>query len=187
MNHSKVQLRRNMRSLRDDIDPEKRQIYSDQITEKIFANPCVRKADRFFVYVSFRSEVQTHDLIERLLELNKEIYVPMIEPNDRMQMARFSGWDDMQPDAFGVLVPKNPRIEKKEMHTAIVPGLAFTASGARIGYGKGHYDRFFADHIVNTKIGIAFDCQIIKEIPTEPFDYAMDYVISESQTLITEC
>lgn len=187
MNQSKVQLRRNMRSLRDEIDREKRQIYSDQITETILATPCVRKAKRFFVYVSFRSEVQTHDLINRLLELNKDIYVPVIDSNDRMQVARFTSWDTMRPDAFGVLVPRDPMLEKEEMQVAIVPGLAFTASGARIGYGKGHYDRFFADHIVKTKIGIAFDCQIIEEIPTESFDYAMDFVISESQTLITEC
>ena len=101
-----------------------------------------------------------------------------------MQMARFVDWDDLTPDAFGVLVPRQPAIEKKRIQAAIVPGLAFTQQGARIGYGKGHYDHFFAGGSVDTKIGIAFDCQIVEQIPTESFDQTMDYVVTEAQTLI---
>jgi 5-formyltetrahydrofolate cyclo-ligase len=171
-----------MRSYRDCIDQKLRKTHSNQITENIFALPEVLAAETLFIYVSFRSEVQTHDLINRLLRLKKDIRIPFIDSSERMQMARFVDWDDLTPDAFGVLVPRQPVIEKKRIQAAIVPGLAFTQQGARIGYGKGHYDHFFAGGSVDTKIGIAFDCQIVEQIPTESFDQTMDYVVTEAQT-----
>jgi 5-formyltetrahydrofolate cyclo-ligase len=173
-----------MRSIRDAIDQETRIIHSDQITAKLLESMEVRTAERLFIYVSFRSEVQTHSLIDELLKLNKEIFVPFIDSTNQMQAVRFSGWDGMHPDAFGVLVPRKPVIEKREIHTAIVPGLAFTTKGVRIGYGKGHYDRFFAGRPIKTRIGIAFDCQILEAIPTNRYDYPMTGVFTESQEFI---
>ena len=184
MSKSKRQLRQTMRACRNSMDQESRKTHSSQITEQIFALPEVLAAKTLFVYVSFRSEVQTHGLINRLLGLKKDICIPFIDSSDRMQMARFVGWDDLAIDTFGVLVPRCPQIEKKKIQAAIVPGLAFTQQGARIGYGKGHYDRFFAGSDIETKIGLAFDSQIVEQIPTESFDQTMDYVVTEAQTFI---
>ena len=172
-----------MRALRDRLDPQVRQIHSRQIAVKVLAQADVLQAERIFIYVSFRSEVDTRELIERLIQQGKEVFVPVICVADRMQMARFVGWKNMRPDSFGVLVPNPPLIERGNIDTAIVPGLAFSSDGARIGYGKGHYDRFFSQHVVETKIGIAFDCQIVNEIPTGALDCPMDWVISESRML----
>ena len=182
----KIQLRAQMRSLRDSMDPQIRSRNSRQIALKLLAREDVRHAERVFIYVSFRSEVDTHSLIEKLVQEGKTVLIPVIRSNDQMQMARFTGWANMQEDSFGVLVPDHPIIDQGHIDTAIVPGLGFSSSGARIGYGKGHYDRFFAYHTVETKIGIAFDCQIIKQIPTNALDYPMDKVITESRTLIAE-
>ena len=182
----KIQLRTQMRSRRNSMDPKIRSRNSSQIALKLLDREDVRYAERIFIYVSFRSEVDTHSLIEKLVQGSKKIFIPVIRSNDQMQMARFTGWANMHKDSFGVLVPDFPIIEQGHIDTAIVPGLAFSSSGARIGYGKGHYDRYFAHNTVETKIGIAFDCQIIEQIPTNALDYPMDTIITESRTLIAE-
>ena len=182
----KTQLRTQMRTLRDSIDPRIRSINSSQIALKLLAREDVLHADRIFVYVSFRSEVDTHSLIEKFVQEGKKVFIPVIRSKEQMQMARFVGWENMQADSFGVLVPDQPIIDQGHIDTAIVPGLAFSPDGARIGYGKGHYDRFFVHHSVETRIGIAFDCQIIEQIPTNAFDYPMDWVITESRKLIAD-
>lgn len=182
----KTQLRTQMRTLRDSIDPRIRSINSSQIALKLLAREDVLHADRIFVYVSFRSEVDTHSLIEKFVQEGKKVFIPVIRSKEQMQMARFVGWENMQADSFGVLVPDQPIIDQGHIDTAIVPGLAFSPGGARIGYGKGHYDRFFVHHSVETRIGIAFDCQIIEQIPTNALDYPMDWVITESRTLIAD-
>ena len=182
----KTQLRTQMRTLRDSVDPRIRSMNSSQISLKLLAQEAVLHADRIFVYVSFRSEVDTHSLIEKLVQEGKNVFIPVIRSKEQMQMARFAGWENMQQDSFGVLVPDRPIIDHGPIDTAIVPGLAFSPNGARIGYGKGYYDRFFVHHSVETKIGIAFDCQIIEQIPTNALDYPMDWVITESRKLIAD-
>ena len=63
----------------------------------------------------------------------------------------------------------------------IVPGVAFTERGIRLGRGAGFYDRFLAAVPANVpKIGLAFDAQLVPDLPEGPFDVRMDFVISES-------
>ncbi len=69
----------------------------------------------------------------------------------------------------------------REGDVIIVPGVAFTDRGIRLGRGAGFYDRFLAAVPSNVpKIGLAFDVQLVPDLPEEPFDVRMDFVISES-------
>ena len=183
MSESKRHLRQALRDRRDRVAQETREIDSQQIIHKILSMREVLAAETLFVYVSFRSEVQTHGLLNQLLQLEKQVCVPFVDANDQMQAVPFVCWDDMQPDHFGVLVPKRSTPTNKIIETSIVPGLGFTTRGARLGYGKGYYDRFLAIQGSCTKIGVAFDCQIVEQMPTESFDCAMDYVVTEKRTL----
>ena len=61
----------------------------------------------------------------------------------------------------------------------LVPGVAFDKKGNRIGYGKGFYDRYLKEHEFIKKMGIAFEMQVLEEIPGEPDDVQMDMVITE--------
>jgi 5-formyltetrahydrofolate cyclo-ligase len=60
-----------------------------------------------------------------------------------------------------------------------VPGLGFTRTGARIGYGAGYYDRWLAAHPRTTRIGVAFECQLVAVLPQEPHDIRMHHVVTE--------
>ena len=65
---------------------------------------------------------------------------------------------------------------------ALVPGLGFDARGHRLGRGKGHYDRLLAG-FTGMKIGVAFDFQIVTEVPREPHDIALDAVVTPTRWL----
>ena len=181
MAESKNALRRSMRVLRDQINEELLEQSSQKITEEVLGLPQILTAKVIFVYISFRSEVQTHALIDQLLERDKQVCVPFIDESDRMQAVRFDGWHNMELNPFGFLVPREAVSENRTIELSIVPGLGFTREGLRLGYGKGHYDRFFSARAGGTKVGLAFDCQIVDQIPSEPFDCPMDYVLTESQ------
>ena len=60
----------------------------------------------------------------------------------------------------------------------LVPGVAFTDTGNRLGYGGGFYDRFLKEHPCKT-IGIGYDFQLLKELPTEEHDICLDEVITD--------
>ena len=67
---------------------------------------------------------------------------------------------------------------------ALVPGLAFTAQGARLRYGGGYYDRRLAERPHTTSIGLAFHTQMVPQLPIFPTDIAMTSIITDSETII---
>lgn len=67
---------------------------------------------------------------------------------------------------------------------AIIPGAVFDRCGHRLGYGGGFYDRFLARMAPQaTRIGLAFSCQVVDQIPSLPHDVPMDLVITEQEVL----
>jgi 5-formyltetrahydrofolate cyclo-ligase len=66
----------------------------------------------------------------------------------------------------------------------LVPGVAFTRAGARLGRGAGYYDRFLAGaDPAAVKVGLAFSSQIVPELPEEPFDVRLDRLVTESAVI----
>ena len=90
------------------------------------------------------------------------------------QDAEGSGKKVLMPEASFKAAELNPD-EVAKVDLAIIPGRAFTAQGDRMGRGKGYYDRMLAD-LHCPKWGVAFQCQIVKEIPTDPWDVRLDKV-----------
>ncbi|KAF0178926.1 MAG: 5-formyltetrahydrofolate cyclo-ligase [Limisphaerales bacterium] len=75
-----------------------------------------------------------------------------------------------------------PVVALNRLDLALVPGLGFDARGHRLGRGKGHYDRLLAG-FTGMKIGVAFDFQIVTEVPREPHDIALDAVVTPTRWL----
>jgi 5-formyltetrahydrofolate cyclo-ligase len=70
----------------------------------------------------------------------------------------------------------------QQVNLAIIPGIAFDVRGGRIGYGTGFYDRFIPDLDITTrKVALAFECQIVPQIPMEPHDRYTDIIITEER------
>ena len=80
-------------------------------------------------------------------------------------------------NALNILEPENP-IKISEVDVFLVPGMAFTTSGKRLGRGGGYYDKLLSMHPNTLKIGLTFNERIIKDIPIENHDISMDYVFT---------
>tara|TARA_B100000427_G_scaffold9649_1_gene8329 strand:- start:597 stop:1106 length:510 start_codon:yes stop_codon:yes gene_type:complete len=83
-------------------------------------------------------------------------------------------------NALNILEPENPKKVNK-VDVFLVPGIAFTTSGKRLGRGGGYYDKLLSIYPETLKIGITFNERIIDDIPTESHDISMDYVFTNDK------
>jgi 5-formyltetrahydrofolate cyclo-ligase len=133
-------------------------------------------------YVSFASEVDTKALIDEALATGKRVVVPVIV-EDNLEMCEIESREaDLAEGPCGILQPdkcRNKPFPKDQIDLIIVPGVAFSKAGARLGRGRGFYDRFLKSLPRRIKrIGLAYDLQIIEDLPTTPHDIPVDVVIT---------
>jgi 5-formyltetrahydrofolate cyclo-ligase len=152
------------------------------IAERLRALESFRRADTYLCYVSSKdNEVDTHDLIRSLLAEGRTVLVPIAERNGTLLWSRMLDLEEMSLSRFGILEPR-PECRRPtrppEDALVIVPGIAFTRDGYRIGYGGGYYDRFLATH-PGTKIALAFEVQLAPSFERSPHDVPVDIVVTE--------
>lgn len=155
------------------------------IKNKLYSLEEFKNSKNIMFYVSFENEVDTHEMIKELLD-KKTIVVPYVVKGN-LHLSELKNFDDLEPKTFGILEPKEDKIKEfdpQKLDLIIVPGIVFDHNGHRVGYSLGYYDKFLAmlknDH---TKIGLAFDFQIIEKIPHEQHDVPMDIVITEEKII----
>ena len=140
--------------------------------------PEYKKAKTVSFFVSFGSEVDTHDMIKEALK-EKEVCVPVVQ-GDYIALSKINGLGDLDKEGkYGILEPSSIiEIDKELVDLIIVPGVAFDKKGYRIGYGRGYYDKLLKEFNGKT-IGLAFSLQIVNKIPKEEHDIRVDKVITE--------
>ncbi len=134
-------------------------------------------------FMAIRSEIDPLALMQALRRLGHGLALPVVLA-DRETMI-FRAWDGASPlqkSSFGLSIPPSdaPHVEPDVL---LVPLAAFDRRGYRIGYGKGHYDRAIARLEANRlviKIGVAFSVQEIAEVPAEPHDRRLDFMLTEA-------
>ena len=154
-------------------DTEKSEL-SAQIFSKIAELQEVRQASVVALFASLPDEPQTTAIIEQLSR-SKRIVLPRIE-GEEMEFYDIS--EGLREGAFGIMEPvATTPIEPSEIDVMIVPGVAFTLKGARLGRGKGFYDKYLSLNGFRAyTIGTCFPCQIVENIPTEQHDKIVDKV-----------
>lgn len=156
--------------LREELDAE-----SALIMKKLANHPAFQKAKVVMMYASLPDEVQTLSFIE---EWNgrKRIILPTVVGDDIVPVEMpVNG--TMKEGDFHIPEPVNGPYNGG-FDLIVVPGMAFDASGHRLGRGKGYYDRFLAQHPNVPTIGICYGFQIMDDIPSEPHDRLVDEVIT---------
>ena len=180
---TKQELRRAMRAGRDAIPEAELRQRSELIRQRLLAVPEVGRAESFFVYISYRSEVQTWPLIESLLSAGKMVTVPKTLNRTEMEAHMLKDLSSLQPGIFGLPTPVGNEAYGGKLDLCLAPGLAFTTAGDRLGYGQGHYDRFLEKHPDMTVVGLAFESQIVSHLPREPTDRRMDLIVTEDRVI----
>lgn len=152
------------------------------IKEKLLSFPEFKKANAIAFYVSMENEVDTKALIDEALATGKKVVVPVIAGDDLEFYSIADRLADLAEGPYGILQPDIDRTKpfiKKEIDLVIVPGVAFDKDGKRLGRGRGFYDRFLKTLPRRAKkIALAYDLQIVENLPVMPHDVPVDKVIT---------
>ena len=134
------------------------------------------------LYLSIRSEVDTHDLLAYLLRTNKIALAPAIEAKHLVPRRISNTSTQFKRHRYGMLQPDQnvcPKFPLNQLDLIIVPGIAFDLKKYRIGYGGGYYDRFLPKCQQATWIGLAFEDQLIRDTLPQSWDVALHFIFSE--------
>jgi 5-formyltetrahydrofolate cyclo-ligase len=180
---NKNEMRSIMQNLRDALSSEERSIRDSIIRDKFFKSVNYKNAQTIFIYVSCKSEVDTHEIIKKALLDNKSICVPkVISLKEGMEAISIKSFNDLRTGKFGILEPVSSerKLESSKIDMVVIPGLAFDWEGGRLGYGGGFYDRFLVG-IKNEipKIGLAYSFQIIGEVFMNENDSYINRIITD--------
>ncbi|MCC8065840.1 MAG: 5-formyltetrahydrofolate cyclo-ligase [Clostridiales bacterium] len=152
---------------------------SQIICDAVCSLPEFQSAGEIYVYMDCKGEVSTKPLIETAWRLGKKVAAPKVEGED-MTYYYISSYADVADGYFHVPEPNTGKAASGEDALLIVPGVGFDANRNRCGYGKGFYDRYLALHPHHVTVAVAFDFQIVDEIPVRLEDIRPDYLITES-------
>jgi len=184
---AKLELRRRALAARDALPGAERARLSAQVCARAAALPELGAATTLMLYASFRSEVETTALFAWALAAGKTVCTPRILAPRLMAAYRVADPEtDLIPGSWGIPEPREglEEVPPERMDVVVVPGAAFDAAGGRCGYGGGFYDTYLA----RTRPGIpwvalAFEAQLVDELPCEPHDLAVGAVVTEARVL----
>jgi 5-formyltetrahydrofolate cyclo-ligase len=180
----KRELRRRLRAVLAGMTPEGQRAASTRVCCLLQQQSIWREAKVVLLYSPLPEELDIQKAAHAALTEGRIVGVLRYDPTEGLYAARQIGdWQrDLAPGAFGILEPslECPPLAMNRLDFALVPGLGFTTDGRRLGRGKGYYDRVLAQ-VRGFKCGVAFDQQIVDEIPTEPHDAQLDCILTPTR------
>jgi 5-formyltetrahydrofolate cyclo-ligase len=172
---SKNELRKEIKKKVQTLSILERRNMGNIALSKLEMNKLFQNAQTILSFWSLPDEIFTHNFNEIWCE-RKQILLPVVV-GDKLELRQFEGVEKMQKGAFGIMEPQGEAFtDFDSIDLAIIPGVGFSPQGARLGRGKGYYDRLLPN-LHCPKIGLALPCQIADEIPTDEWDIPMDEVI----------
>lgn len=201
---TKGSLRRHIRLLKQQYTPQQLEQLSLPVVARLM--PRLTDAQVILAYYSLPDEVCTHQLLDNLVTAGKTVLLPTVIGEGELEWRVYTSESALKTGVFGIgesvgdtyqetkfsefahqiqciwspnsvnLLNKEASPSLKQM-VALIPGMAFDATGHRLGRGRGYYDRFLAAHPFIYKIGVCFDFQKVPEVPVDEFDIPVDEVI----------
>ena len=175
------EIRRITLKARDNLSFSERHRASLLMTERILGHQWFYRSEIFLCFVSYGSEIDTHELLSEALRLHKKVYVPkVIQDSEKPQMCfyRLEAMSELTEGYKGIPEPPGTteeyvyREEDADRTLLLMPGAAFDGYRNRLGYGKGFYDTFLADKeaLRLRSIAVGFRCQMVERIPEREGD-----------------
>ena len=175
------EIRRTTLKKRDELSSVERHRASLLMTERILGHQWFYRSEIFLCFVSYGSEIDTHELLSEALRLHKKVYVPKVlqdSENPQMRFYRLEAMTELTEGYKGIPEPPGTtqeyvyREEDAEQTFLLMPGAAFDGYRNRLGYGKGFYDTFLADKeaLRLRTIAVGFKCQMVERIPEREGD-----------------
>lgn len=174
----------NKTELRRQIKEKKRQMTLCQIEsastrlEALFvSSKLYRQAKTIYGYLPYNQEVRTTSMLERALQDGKQVAVPKIY-GDEMRFIYLTDLSQVEKGYCGIPEPiADGPVADDPTALVLMPGLAFTQKGDRMGYGGGFYDKFLACEPEHPTVALCYDFQIVRSLPTQEHDIPVDLVL----------
>jgi 5-formyltetrahydrofolate cyclo-ligase len=178
--HSKGEVREEVKRRLAALPPARRALEEELVTAAVQDTPEWRAARLVLLYRNLPSEFSTVGLANGAWRSGKRVAMPRVVAPGELALHEVRAWTELRPGAFGIHEPlaSLPVVRPGDVDLAFVPGLAWTRQGDRLGRGGGFYDRLLPD--LRLAWGLAFDVQVMAEIPMEPHDARVRRVWSAS-------
>ena len=187
----KTDIRREMRARRAALPADERARAAEAVCDMLAGDDALAAAvapprgrGALAVYLASPLEIDLSQYIAGMLHLGATVVSPRWN-GESYELARVASLSEkcLRRGPMGILEPAVADVvEPKDVAAWIVPGLAFTMDGRRLGYGGGWYDRLLAASRGDAvKIGVAHGFQIVDELPSEPHDVRMDRIVATAR------
>jgi 5-formyltetrahydrofolate cyclo-ligase len=159
------------------------------LIETHFENSPEKSVKKIFTYYPFKNEIDVFTSIKNLDE-DIEVYLPRCKPEREMTFHKVGKIETLEKDKYGILAPseKEPTGQLCSNSLLLIPCVAASKEGYRVGYGAGYYDRYLAREGSkiedNRKICVVYDQFLTSEKINDSWDEKFGVIITESETII---
>lgn len=183
----KAGLRKELLSKRDNIPPVVRMAKNKMVLERMLSLEEFRNAGIIFFFASFRTEIDTTEMIKSALSSGKRVLLPKVDKeNHELLLYEIRDFSELTPGYMGIPEPsfQGRQMSINDADIVIIPGAGFDASGNRIGYGGGYYDRLLSGLQKDIPvIAPAYEEQIEDCIPSEPHDIRVNMIVTDRRVI----
>ncbi len=182
----KRSLRTAILAARSAIPPAERRALSRTIADRLEDVPAFCAARTLALYAALGAEVDLSEVAARARSRGVEPVFPRVVPGERRLVFARCAPDALVPGPLGALEPPAgaPELLGDAVDCVLVPGVAFTADGHRLGRGGGYYDATLAAMPRAARIGVAFELQLVPALPSEAHDARLDALVTEVRALL---
>ena len=186
----KSEIRTEFLKKRKELPKEQCRVDSITIAKRVLSLKKVKKAETIFLYTSYKNEVGTKKLIQKLLSMQKKVALPRVR-EEEMDFFLIRSWEELVFGYQGILEPDGAGqiVVPTKDDVMLLPGVVFDRKGNRIGYGGGYYDKYLDQQKDNLPclIGLGYEMQLFSDIiPTEPQDKSLDFIVTEKKVRKTK-
>ena len=189
MKSAKAILRKEIKNKLKLLSDSEKSRQSVVIVDKLLKTPEYLSSQRISVYLHMKNEVQTYEILKHALNSGKNVFIPKyVESNmDMVRLNSLKDYDDLPETSWHIKQPSDEDCNRENalnsggLDLIIVPGVAFTLNGDRMGHGKGYYDTYInkiSQLCHPYLIGLAFNVQICESIPLSEHDKQLDKVLT---------
>lgn len=183
-------IRREILKKRDGMSTDIKAKKDSRIKDRFFSLPEFIAAEKIFFYASFRSEVETLNMIEESLKMGKRIVLPKVDKErHRLRLYEIKDINELSEGYMGIPepLPDDERlVPLDDIDLVVIPGAAFDYSCNRLGYGAGYYDIVLSERKKKMPVvALAYEEQIVDLIPSEMHDVKVDMIVTDKRVIKT--
>lgn len=181
-------LRQKMLAMRRALSANETESRSSSLKENILSLPEYKNAKKIMAFLAMKGESNLDGFIRQALLDGKEVYIPVCLPERQMEAGRLIDMEHFEKGPLGLRnLPAGYEVTSPEsLDLVLIPGLAVSQEGIRLGMGAGYYDRYLARVPFEKRVAVLWDFQVIPDIPSEPFDQKIAKIVTDKSVIVTK-